>query len=67
MAYNNNVPKIVDTLLFVNIFFSEKGINKMPTIINNGSFTINQINKYVGGKSVAYIILPKVFVPTLLW
>ena len=67
MVDNNNVPKNIEVLLLLKIFFSEKGNKKIPIIINIGSLTESQISKYVGGKSVAYITLPKVIVPTLLW
>ena len=62
----SKVPKKIAFFLSLKIFFSEKGNNKIPKIIIIGIFTAIQIGMYVEGKSWAYIILPNVFVPTLL-
>ena len=66
MIVSSKVPKKVAFFLFSKILFSVKGNNKIPKIIIIGIFTAIQIGIYVEGKSLEYIILPKVVVPTLL-
>ena len=53
-------------LSLVNIFFSVNGIKKIPSKIKKGNFTDSQIGIYVGGKSFAYMQVPRVFVQTSL-
>ena len=60
------VPKKILVSVSLKIFFSVKGINKIPNKIIVGSLTINQIGMYVEGKFFEYINLPYVLVPTLL-
>ena len=66
MIVSSKVPKKVAFFLFSKILFSVKGNSKIPKIIIIGIFTAIQIGIYVEGKSLEYIILPKVVVPTLL-
>ena len=60
------LPKKIDLFFSLKIFFSDKGNAKIPIIIKTGILTASQIRMYVEGRSWAYIILPYVFVPTLL-
>ena len=60
------VPKKIFFLLFVKICFSVKGNRQIPISIKKGNLTESNIGIYVGGKSFAYMQVPKVSVHTLL-
>ena len=63
---NNNVPKVILFILFMNIFFSVKGNNIKPINIITGNFTESHIGIYEGSRFLENMHLPNVKVQTLL-
>ena len=62
---NINDPTIIKFLFSKNNFFSINGNNTNPISITKGNLKNSHINKYVGGKSWAFIHSPRVIVQTV--